>query len=308
MRLKIFTLFFFLFLNFLPSLQAESPNPFFSGSASSVEQKKSSNFFKKNSRFQRIYAVLGSLQRDYNKKITTLISNYRESKNRTLMVYVFMIAVGYGFFHAMMPGHGKSIVLGWIMSSQKKFYKVFITATLGMVMHVFTAIVMVYTIWLLIGGRISTQSTEFTKYFSFFAFAILCFMALRQLWSLIPKKGNAVSCRHHHELDHISDTTTIKACLITAATIGMIPCPVSTVLIVFMISQGFHLEGLLTGGFFALGMAGTLLIYSTLIWSFRSILLRKRTPLLGRLFDVGLPVFGSVLLIFSGFTFILPYL
>lgn len=296
----------------IPPIFAGGPNPFFSGTRPPAEQKKEtgrlSGSLQKSSQLEQAYRFLRGLQRSYNEKITSTISNYRDSKDSKLLFYVFLIAVGYGFFHAMMPGHGKGIILGWILSSHRKFYKVLLTASLGMVMHVFTAIIMVYSIWLLIGGRISSQSAELTRFFSFLAFGILCIIALKQLWGLFPKKEKRESACHHHELEDISDTTSIKACFITAATIGVIPCPVSTVLIVFMISQGFHIEGLLTGGFFALGMAGTLLIYSILIWSFRSILLKNKNHLLGRILDILLPIAGSLLLIFSGSIFILPYL
>ena len=114
--------------------------------------------------------------------MTTIVSNYRSEKNSDLLLYMWLIAMAYGFFHAMMPGHGKNIILGWILTTQKRFYKVALTAALGMVMHVFAAVVMVYTIWFLIGGRISTQSAELTKYLSFFAFAVLLYIALKQLW------------------------------------------------------------------------------------------------------------------------------
>lgn len=286
-------------------IMAESPNPFFSNTTEKVTKQNSpKNFFKENIRLKKIYGTLGNLQRSYNKKITALISSYREQKSVMLLFYVFLFAVTYGFFHAMMPGHGKNVILGWILSSPKAFHKILLTAASGMVMHVFSAIIMVYGIWFVIGGRISTQSTTFTRYFSYFAFLILCYLALKQLWVVFRRKKQ--DCLHN--MDHISGTTSIKECLITAVSIGIVPCPVSTVLIVFMISHGFHLEGLLTGGFFAIGMAGTLLIYSIIIWLLRSVLIHKQTPVFRRIFDVGLPVLGSLLLIFSGFTFILPYI
>lgn len=297
------------------NLAAETPNPFFSGTKATTKthadtkakSETESNTVKKSEFGKPFYAKLVQFQRIFNNKITAIISDYKAQKNLNLLFYVWLIAMGYGFFHAMMPGHGKNIILGWILTSPKRFRKVVITASLAMMMHVFTAVIMVYTIWLLIGGRISTQSSEISKYFSFFAFAILLYVAISQLVAVYKSRKGA-GHHHDHQLTAIDSETSWRECVITASTIGLIPCPVSTILIVFMISQGLHLEGLLTGLFFATGMAGTLLTFSTLVWTMRSIIIRKKNHLLTRFIEFTLPVAGSFLMIAAGLVLITPYL
>lgn len=72
-----------------------------------------------------------------------------------------LFTIGYGFVHALMSGHGKNIFFGWIISSGRKLKKVAVAAALAMAVHVFAAIVLVYSIWLVFDGRISSQPAEF---------------------------------------------------------------------------------------------------------------------------------------------------
>jgi ABC-type nickel/cobalt efflux system permease component RcnA len=135
-------------------------------------------------------------------------------------------------------------------------------------------------------------------------------IAMKQLASLLPMRSRFkhTSHNHNHDLEHIDDKTTWKECFITASSIGLIPCPVSTIMIVFMISQGFHFEGLLTGLFFAFGMAGTMLIFATVSWFLRSFLIGNKFGLLGKFATVSLPVFGSLLLVLAALIVISPYI
>lgn len=300
----------YLFFSFTSQVFAETPNPFMKGNKPSnvnpAAQQISGNMF--GDAGSKFYKELITFQRNFNHKITSSLANYRKDKNPDILFYIWGIAVIYGFVHALMPGHGKNIILGWIMASQRRLYKVLATAIAGMIMHVFSSIVVVYTIWLLIGGRISSQSSEFAKYISYIAFAIISWLALKQLYQAIVKRKKG---HHHHgkQLDSIQDETSWKECMITAFGIGLVPCPVSTVLIVFMVSQGLHVEGLLTGLAFAIGMGVALLLFSTVVWTLRHLLQsRNNNNLMFRILDFGLQVTGSILMFFSGWILITPYI
>ncbi len=316
MALKINIIVVVIFLTHNPTLPANTPNPFFSGQKPPAnEQSRSEAVDENDSLLQnpvtnQLFLKLIHFQREFNQKISTVISNYREQKSSELLFYILAIAVSYGFFHAMMPGHGKNILLGWILSSQKRFKKVLFTSSLAMILHVFSAIVMVYAIWLLIGGRISTQTTQLTRYFSFIACGILLYLAGSQLLGIFRRKksGQIHSHSHEHRLEAIQDQTTWKECIMTAFGVGLVPCPVSSILIVFMISHGFHFEGLLTGLFFGIGMVGTMLIFSSVAWYMPSLLLKSRNMAFVRLVEFGLPIFGSSLMILAAFILIAPHL
>lgn len=317
MALKVQFILVFSFLVMGPfALQANTPNPFFSNQESTAAKQNKAKAAEKrdsllNNRFTSgIYLKLIQFQRSSNQKISEIITNYRDQKSSDLLWYVLIIALSYGFFHAMMPGHGKNIILGWILSSQKRFKKVVFTSTLAMILHVFSAVVIVYAVWFLIGGRISTQTTQLTRYLSFFACAILLYLAVNQIIEAFwrGRRRHSHFHDHQHQLESIQNQTTWKECVFTATSIGLIPCPVSSILMVFMISQGFHYEGILTGLFFAIGMAGTMLIFSSLAWYTRSLLLNRQNMVFVRVVEYGLPVLGSSLMIFAALILVLPHL
>ncbi len=81
----------------------------------------------------------------------------------------------------MTPGHGKNIILAWILTSERTFIKVLITSITGMLFHVFNSVIMVYLIWYFIKGKISVQSPVFIKYFSFAACIILFIYVIKKL-------------------------------------------------------------------------------------------------------------------------------
>ncbi len=90
--------------------------------------------------------------------------------------------------------------------------------------------------------------------------------------------------------------------------IGMVPCPVAAILTVFMISGNMFAESLFTAFFFFIGMTLTLVIYTSFVWLMRSFITGMKNRHLVKIRDFGLPAAGSILLMFSGFIIISPYL
>ena len=228
----------------------------------------------------------------------------------------------------MIPGHGKNIILAWILTSERTFIKVLLTAVTGMIFHVFNSVIMVYLIWYLIKGKLSVQSPLFIKYFSFAACLILFSMSCKSLYDLFRQhhkdshqlKSSSCSSeeeqgkqsdssRHHsHNLEKITKETSLKECLIISLGIGMVPCPVAAILTVFMISGSLFTESLMTAAFFCAGMTLTLVIYTAAVWLLRSFIAGVKNRHLVRVRDYVLPAAGSILLMFSGFILISPYI
>ncbi len=277
--------------------QANSSNPFYSGTKQNQLTKKIPA--ENNGFIQKISAI----QKNINKKTSDIINSYRDNKSGNLLLYIAGISLIYGFIHAMTPGHGKSIILGWILASQRTFTKVLFTSVFGMLLHVFNSVIMVYVIWYFIKGKISVQSPLFIKYFSFAACAVLIILGLGEMKNILTRHHNS----HSHELESINSTTSVKECLMISAGIGIVPCPVASILTVFMISAGLYAESLLTALFFASGMTLTLIIYTSIIWTLRSYITGIKNIHFKKAGEILLPVTGSFLLIMSGIFIILPY-
>ncbi|MDX9800313.1 MAG: hypothetical protein RBT69_03125, partial [Spirochaetia bacterium] len=126
--------------------QANSANPFYSGTK---QNQISKNMPAKNNSFIQ---YITEVQKNINRKTSDIINNYRQNKSGNLLLYIAGISFIYGFIHAMTPGHGKSIILGWILASQRTFIKVLFTSVLGMLLHVFNSVIMVFVIWYFMKG------------------------------------------------------------------------------------------------------------------------------------------------------------
>ena len=295
-KIRLFTLFFLFVICTGLYSQSGNSNPFYKGSG---EKEITA------SRTGGLIGCVSSLQKNINNRISEIINNYKKEKENTLLLYIAGFAFLYGFIHAMTPGHGKNIILGWILSSERTFIKVLLTSVTGMFFHVFNSVIMIYIILYFIKDRISVQSPVFIKYFSFAAFILILIIALKGITDLFRKKDSHI---HMNNLEKINSSTSLKECIVISAGIGLVPCPVAAILTVFMISGKLYAESILTASFFFSGMALTLIIYSSAVWALRSSITSIKNNRLKKIRDIFLPLSGSVLLILSGFFIILPYI
>ena len=302
--------------------QTGSSNPFFRGTENSSVSK---TVPVKNNRF--IEKITG-IQKQLNNKISEVITDYKDNRNINLFLFLAGFSFIYGVIHAMTPGHGKNVILAWILTSERTFIKVLLTAVTGMFFHVFNSVIMVYLIWYLIKGKLSVQSPLFIKYFSFAACLILFAISCKSLYDLFSGrqnssnknrirsdsdngksgKGSETGHTHTHNLENITTETSFKECLMISLGIGMVPCPVAAILTVFMISGNLFAESLFTALFFCAGMTLTLVAYTAAVWIFRSFIANVKNRHLVRIRDYVLPAAGSILLMFSGFLIISPYI
>jgi len=280
--------------------QTNSSNPFYKGTESSIVSKSVPS--KNNSFIEKTSAV----QKNINKKISGIITDYKKDRKGSLLLYIAGFSLIYGLIHALAPGHGKNIILAWILASEKTFLKVLFTSIAGMFFHVFNSFVMVYVIWYFIKGKISVQSPLFIKYFSYGACIVLFIIAVKSIIDLIKSIDH--SHGHSHDLEKIKSTTSFKECLLIALGIGMVPCPVAAILTVFMISGKLYAESILTALFFTAGMTLTLVVYTSSVWLLRSFITGLKNKHLIKIRDFVLPAAGSLLLMFSGFIIIAPYI
>ncbi len=293
--------------------QTGSSNPFFRGTENSTVSK---SVPAANSTFLE---AVTEVQKKINSRISAVINDYKTDKNINLLFYIACFAFIYGFIHAMTPGHGKNIILGWILTSERTFIKVLLTSVAGMFLHVFNSVLMVYIIWFIIRGKMSIQSPLFIRYFSFAACLILFIMSFKSIYDLFRDhhrkndpsgegKEDTHIKGHSRSLEKIDRNTSIRECLLISLGIGMVPCPVAAILTVFMISASLYAESLFAALFFTAGMTLTLSIHSTAVWLLRSFITGIKNRHLKKARDIVLPALGSILLMFSGFLLITPYI
>lgn len=189
----------------------------------------------------------------------------------TLMAVCF----GYGFFHAVGPGHGKILIAGYGVAERVSLSRLSLLAVLSSLAQAATAIVVVYAgVWILGLGREEMVGAA-EDWFAPFSYAAICgigaWLAVRgasRLWS----NWTPAVRDHHHDHHHHGDDGVCSSCghahgptpeqaqnvrslrdaLVLIGAIAIRPCTGALFLLILSVSMGIDLAGIL--GTFAMGL------------------------------------------------------
>jgi ABC-type nickel/cobalt efflux system permease component RcnA len=187
------------------------------------------------------------------------------------------VCFGYGFFHAVGPGHGKILIAGYGVAERVALTRLSVLAVLSSLAQAGMAIVVVYTgVWLLGLGREEMVDAA-GDWFAPFSYAAICaigaWLALRgavRLWS----NWRTVE-HHHHDHDHhhhsgedgvcgtcghahaptpeqAKNVHSLRDALVLIGAIAIRPCTGALFLLILSVSMGIELAGIL--GTFAMGL------------------------------------------------------
>lgn len=189
----------------------------------------------------------------------------------TLMAVCF----GYGFFHAVGPGHGKILIAGYGVAERVSLSRLSLLAVLSSLAQAATAIVVVYAgVWILGLGREEMVGAA-EDWFAPFSYAAICgigaWLAVRgasRLWSnwtpAVPDHhhdhhhhgddGVCSSCGHAHgpTPEQAQNVRSLRDALVLIGAIAIRPCTGALFLLILSVSMGIDLAGIL--GTFAMGL------------------------------------------------------
>lgn len=193
----------------------------------------------------------------------------------TLMAVCF----GYGFFHAVGPGHGKILIAGYGVAERVALTRLSVLAVLSSLAQAGTAIVVVYAgVWLLGLGREEMVGAA-EDWFAPFSYAAICgigtWLAVRgasRLWSnwRAQKPDHHHHDHHHHHHSHddgvcstcghahaptpeqVQNVHSLRDALVLIGAIAIRPCTGALFLLILSVSMGIQLAGIL--GTFAMGL------------------------------------------------------
>lgn len=215
--------------------------------------------------FDELLYYLTKWQSEFNKdaalKIKLLRNNYSTELFQALLTTSFL----YGMLHAIGPGHGKSIILGWILTQQRRLKDIVLVATSATFLHAFSAVTIVASIFYLVGKYLpGTMGTMYLwlNVVSGLILVITGFQLFYENYKQNSKqtyKKNIVS----------SNLQSIHPAWI-ALSIGIVPCPLAAVIFIACLTSDMVGSGLLLVTAFALGMGVTLFLVATTVWSIKT--------------------------------------
>ena len=185
----------------------------------------------------------------------------------TLMAVCF----GYGFFHALGPGHGKILIAGYGVAQRVALTRLSLLAVLSSLAQALTAIVVVYAgVWILDLGRVAMvdAAEDLFAPVSYAAIGIIgLWLALRgaaRLWKdRAPKHQHAPaqgadgvcsSCGHAHgpTPEQAGNVRSLRDALVLIGAIAIRPCTGALFLLILAVNMDIDLAGIL--GTLAMGL------------------------------------------------------
>lgn len=190
-----------------------------------------------------------------------------------LLLTALGIAFAMGAFHALEPGHGKTLVAAYLVGSRGTWQHAVYLGAITTFTHTFTVFLMGVVV---LAASRSVPVEQIIPYLSVASALTIVFFGGWLLWKRIEvfrKHNHSHGGRHHHH-DHSHSHShdhsppgkvTFSSLLALGVSGGLVPCPASLVLLLGAMALGRLPLGLGLLVSFSLGMAGVLTAIGVLV-------------------------------------------
>lgn len=255
---------------------------------------------------------ISSRQRDLNNRLGLLLRNVSESGvTASGWLGVVGFSFVFGVLHAVLPGHRKSVLISYCVADRARVVHGVALGFLFAVMHAVSAVVIVFATVSLVevslGSSVARVSriTQIVSSVLLVAIgAVFCYLTTREIVRHMRHKshehsrpGGAV-CGVLHGGDSVHPTTGKWVPVVLST--GIIPCPITTSLMLFAVSVNAVYLGLvaviaLSAG---LGVALAALAVLTILVKGRVLALFDRTA--GHMLHAGVELAGGIMILAVG--------
>jgi nickel/cobalt transporter (NicO) family protein len=248
----------------------------------------------------RLRNSLFSIQGKYNRKLGDLVIDAKENFSTKIGLSLILLSFLYGILHALGPGHGKSVVVGYFLQQKASPFQVVFTASMISVIHTGSAVLLAFLFQTLLSSYTGFQRIRIQSSFSFIIACFILMVGLILFLQIIWKKNNpsATDLESNH---------TMRKWIYAA---GFIPCPLSITIMMVSVSHNILLLGLLSvisisvGMMMVLTVAGLIaMVAKSTTYTYSS----RRWGIASKLHD-GVEFFGASLIILFGIGLILLYM
>jgi len=222
-----------------------------------IEKKKSLKELitpKKEQKKESYISFLENVLKEYTQKLKSLMSE-RDSFAKVFSLVIFSFL--YGFFHALGPGHGKTLVGSYFLASGGNWIEAALMALRIGIIHVAGAFLLVMSSIYIIQTFISKMLNDVTLYTSYFSGILIVSISFWMLLKKLKPKAHESSCSCSSCATHST-----KKHWAVAFAAGIVPCPGTVVIFLFTFVAGNYLIGFLSAISMALGMSFVIFISS----------------------------------------------
>jgi len=215
----------------------------------------------------RLEGFIIATQRDVNREINRRLVAIRDGQGMGVILAGLLIAFLYGIFHALGPGHGKTVIVGYFLGRGGSIRRGIAMASWIALSHVVGAVTVVIIVHAVLSEIYVTPVEEMLS-LRLASYGAILLIGLAMLATTIRRRGaEAVAC-HHHGHSHGAGAHGTGAHdrgahgrgeqRLLAIAAGFLPCSGAILILVFALTNGILLTGLVMTLFIALGMGLTL--------------------------------------------------
>lgn len=234
-------------------------------------------------------------QRTLNENLSTKIKELKEQQNSSLLFSILTVTFIYGIFHALGPGHGKSVISSWIIGQQRRLGEVLFISILAAALHALSAALIIGGTYMILGKFAAMSTQKLNADLQIAAAIMLIVIGFSMIFRLIHDKLAKTK-------PQLEEKAIIlwKRPLVVAFSIGVVPCPVTSVILIFCLSLGLIWQGILLVLSFAMGMGVSLVAVTLLVWLLKEKIVNQKLAAFQFAANNILPVIGGVFLVFMG--------
>ncbi|MGA2547441.1 MAG: hypothetical protein ABSF43_12880 [Rectinemataceae bacterium] len=240
------------------SAVAETPNPFTSSGGPSRMSTPASGGI----------ATLAPVLRSLTDRLAELAREIRESKTPGPMLALALVSLLYGIFHALGPGHGKTIVSTFFLAKEARLRHSLIAGYLIALVHAVSALTIVLALFFIVRGVFSTGFESASRIVQTLSFGAIALIGAVMLVQRIRGKehshrfGKAHDHDHEHEHEHEGEPglVTGRELFGIALASGVVPCPGASAVILVCLSLNVMLAGIVAVTMISLGMGMTVTV------------------------------------------------
>ncbi|MEH0020241.1 MAG: hypothetical protein V6Z89_11335 [Desulfobacter sp.] len=202
-------------------------------------------------------------QQQIKQKMTAWIREAKTTGRIAPLLWVLGSALVYGMVHSAGPGHGKAVALSYIFCFKPSLPRALAFGNVLAFSHGMSGVVLVLAVKYLFQASMTgsldrvTRITQLTSFSLIVLLGVVLFVRNFLKWM----RGPAPRAQEHGREDEcaaLPEPGSGRPPLLSAVAMGMIPCPGVVLAMLFSLSMGLPLFGVLLGLSISLGMALTL--------------------------------------------------
>jgi len=184
-------------------------------------------------------------QRTLNSKLSQMIRKTKENPSLGTILFALIISFIYGIIHSLGPGHGKVFATSYFLSNRSKYLKGIILGYSTGMIHAVSAVVSVTLLYFILSSGSMKNIDELNVTMQKTSYFVIIFVGGFLLYSAL---------KHKHKEDNKKN----KSLLSIALAVGIVPCPGTTIVLIFSMTLGIYFFGVALAGAMALGMGTTI--------------------------------------------------